>query len=168
LLSLPTAQAQVVINEVFYDSPDRTKSVEFIELHNSGNAAVDLSNWHFDSGINFTFASGTSLGAGSFIVVAQDPATFQAQYGFAPLGPWTGKLANEGERVRLRNASGVTMDELTYGEGFPWPTAARGLGASLELLNPSLDNSRAGSWRASGTGPNSAERVFVRTFQSSL
>ena len=79
LLSLATAQAQVVINEVFYDSPDRTKSVEFIELHNSGNAAVDLSNWQFDSGINFTFASGTSLGAGSFIVVAQDPAAFQAQ-----------------------------------------------------------------------------------------
>ncbi len=38
---------------------------------------------------------------------------------------FTGNLTNEGERVVLRNSTGVIKDDLTYGEGFPWPLRRR-------------------------------------------
>jgi hypothetical protein len=81
-------------------------------------------------------------------VVAANLAAFQTAYGFAPLGPWTGKLSNEGERIRLRTALGVLEDEVDYRAGFPWPTAPFGTGASMELIHPGLDNDVGGSWRA--------------------
>lgn len=145
------AQAQVVLNEIQYDPADPTRLEEFIELHNAGPDPVDLSGWRLDDAVTYTFPPGTTLPAGGFRVVAQSPAHFQAKYGFVPLGPWTGALRNSGERIRLRNGSGGVEDEVTYGAGFPWPTAARGTGPSMELIHPSLDNDLGGSWRSGAT-----------------
>ncbi len=142
-----SAHAQVVINEIHYDPVDVTKQEEFIELHNAGGAAVDISGWRIEDGVDFTFPAGTTIPAGGYRVVAQNLAQFQTKYGFAPLGPWAGSLANRGERIQLRNVAGL-VDEVNYGSGFPWPTGARGAGQSMELIHPSLDNDLAGSWRA--------------------
>ena len=146
------ARAQVVINEIHYDPADVTKQEEFIELHNAGASAVDISGWRIEDGVDFTFPVGTTIPAGGFRVVAQNLVHFQAKYGFQPLGPWVGELANRGERIQLRNAAGL-VDEVNYGSGFPWPTGARGAGQSMELIHPSLDNNLAGSWRSSVTMP---------------
>jgi hypothetical protein len=152
----------VVINEFFYDAPSGSDAPEFVELHNPTGSAVDLSGWKFDSGITYLFPNGVSIPAKGYVVVTADPATFQSRYGFTALGPWTGKLSNEGERIRLRNAASQTVDEVTYGGGFPWPTAARGGGSSCELINPSLDNNLPGSWRASGQPVNTGDpQMFV-------
>ncbi|MEK0447993.1 MAG: hypothetical protein RL088_261 [Verrucomicrobiota bacterium] len=153
VLSTVAARAQVVINEILYDPADVTKQEEFIELHNPGGAAVDISGWRIEDGVSFTMPAGTTIPAGGFRVVAQNPAQFQSRYGFAPLGPWTGTLANSGNRITLKNTSAVVVDEVNYGSGFPWPTAARGAGNSMELIHPSLDNNLGGSWRASATTP---------------
>jgi hypothetical protein len=156
-----SACAQVVINEIYYDPPNNTTPTEFLELFNAGASAVDLSGWKMDAGVSFVFPSGSTIAAGGYLVLAQDAAAFQTAFGFAPFGVFTGKLSNSGEQVRLRNAANATVDEVTYGEGFPWPTAVRGLGSSMELINPALDNSRAGSWRASGQPVQTSEQVFV-------
>ena len=71
-----------------------------------------------------------------------------------PIGVWTGQLANDGERITLRDAEGTVTDEITYGVGFPWPTSAQGEGASMELLNAQLDNDLGGSWRSSFGTPS--------------
>ncbi|MEY4489925.1 MAG: hypothetical protein RIQ79_2433, partial [Verrucomicrobiota bacterium] len=160
-----TARAQTataVINEINYAPTDATNPAEFIELHNPGDASLDLSGWKFDSGVDFIFPAGTTLPAHGYLVVSGQPAAFVARWGFAPLGPWTGKLSNNGERVRLRDAADATIDSVTYVAGFPWPTAARGEGSSMELINPSLDNDLGGSWRSSGqpAGAGSAQ-VYV-------
>ena len=44
--------AQVVINEIHYNPPgaDGTVLLEFIELHNRGASAVDISNWRLTFG----------------------------------------------------------------------------------------------------------------------
>lgn len=156
------ARAEVVINEFFYDAPSGTSAPEFIELHNTGDEAVDLTGWHFDSGITYAFPNGTTIPAQGYLVVSGDPAAFQSTHGFPALGPWTGRLSNEGERIRLRNAGGQTADELTYSVGFPWPTAASGGGASVELIHPSLDNSLPGSWRSSGNPVDTGEaQIYI-------
>jgi hypothetical protein len=139
----------VVINEIHYD-PAGVAAEEFIELINPGDSAVDISGWKLGGGVAFTFPGGTVIPAGGYRVVAADPATILANFSVTALGPFTGKLSNLGERVELRDAGLSLIDRVTYGVGFPWPTASNGGGSSMELMNPGLDNDLAGSWRASG------------------
>src|SRR5262249_19718485 len=94
----------VVINEMHYNPPSNPVREEFIELHNATTASVDLSFWKIRGGVDYAIPQGTALPAGGFLVVAQDPATIQAQHGVAALGPWSGALNNQGERVTLRDA----------------------------------------------------------------
>ena len=165
VLAASVARAQApaaVINEINYAPTDSANPAEFIELHNPGGSALDLSGWKFDSGIDYVFPAGTTLPAHGYLVVSGDPAAFAIRWGFTPLGPWTGRLSNDGERVRLRDTADVVADSVTYGAGFPWPTAARGEGSSMELINPAFDNDLGGSWRSSGQPAGAgAAQVYV-------
>ncbi|HZJ17781.1 MAG TPA: lamin tail domain-containing protein [Chthoniobacteraceae bacterium] len=150
----------VVINEIYYDPPDNTKAIEFVELHNPDAQPVDVSGWRLEDGVTFFFPTATSIPAGGYFVIAENSAAFQAQFGFAPGGVFTGGLSSDGERLQLRNSVGALVDEVTYSAGFPWPTAAKGAGASMELINAALDNDLGGSWRSSGT-PDNPEPVIT-------
>ena len=139
---------EIAISEIHFDPADATKKTEFIELVNYGNDVVDLQGWAITAGVDFVFPAHI-LGPGERVVVAQDPAEMMVGYGVTTLGPWTGKLSNNGERIVLRDGAGTKIDEVDYGAGFPWPTRSMGEGSSIELLDPSLDNDLSGSWRAS-------------------
>lgn len=141
--------AEVVINEIHYNSRPNDARDEFVELLNTGNEAADLSGWFFNDGIEFVFPQGITLPAGGFLVVAQDPAALQARYGVTALGPFGGSLSGDGERISIRRNDGSLADEVDYQNNFPWPTAAGGAGPSMELVNPNLDNDLGGSWRSS-------------------
>ena len=149
-LAAVPATAAPVINEIHADPPDKTKPVAFIEIHNPDAVAVSVAGWHLTDGIDFTFPSGTTIPAGGYVLVAENPAAFLTQFARTALGPWTGSLRKRGEQIQLRDAASILIDEVNFSMGFPWPTASAGTGASLELIHPSLDNDLAGSWRASG------------------
>ena len=134
-LSLP---AQIVINEIHFDPDVKTELVEFIELHNAGTSTVNLSGWQFTDGVTYTFPNGTSLAAGGYLVIAQNPAAVQAKFGATALGPWTGTLANEGEKIVLQNAAGGAEDEVDYQLGFPWPTVGDAAGLFHRTYQPGL------------------------------
>lgn len=144
--------ARAVINEFHYKPEDKTSIEEFIELHNPGDSALDLSGWTLRNAVSYTFPPGTVLPAAGYLVVATNPATILAKYGVTALGPWGGNLAAEGENIDLHDAVGVRQDRVGYSAGFPWPTGADGGGASAELIHPGLDNDLGGSWRSSGYG----------------
>src|SRR5688572_10257211 len=82
------AFSRILINEIHYDPPIKTELTEFIELHNNGNTTVDLSGWSFSEGIAYTFPAGTSIAAGGYLVVAENPGALQAKFGVTALGPW--------------------------------------------------------------------------------
>jgi len=151
-LCAASAHAAVVINEIHYDPPVRTELVEFVELHNSGAEAVDLSNWRLDDAITFRFPTGVSLPPGGYLVVAEDPAALKAKFGVDSLGPWSGRLGNGGETVNLISSDGVLADAVDFKLGFPWPTVGEPPGRSIELIHPSLDNGLGGNWRPSRVG----------------
>jgi len=172
-LGFDDAQSQklpaIVINELHVDPDVKTELVEFVELHNPGTVAVDLSGWRLDTGVFYTFPEGTRLSPGDFLIVTQSPEQAKAKWStlrlpaYAPrvLGPFGGKLDNEGETVVLRNADGEIVDEVTYQLGFPWPTVGyplttAGTGASLQLVNPAFDNDLGGSWRSALPTPAAA------------
>jgi hypothetical protein len=144
--------AQIIINEIHFNPDVKTELVEFIELHNAGGSAVNLSGWQFTEGVTYTIPNGTTLAAGGYLVVAQNPTALQARFGVAALGPWTGKLSNEGEKITLKNVAGGTEDSVEYQLGFPWPTVGDAPGYSIELINPVFDNDLGGNWRRSVSG----------------
>ena len=112
-------EAVVVFNEIHYHPSAQHDSGEWVELHNQMAVDVDMSGWKLSAGIDFDFPEGTVLAAGEYLVVAQDPAKLQALTGYTnALGPYSGKLANGGETIRLRNNKGSFR---TFPEPVPPP-----------------------------------------------
>jgi hypothetical protein len=148
----------VVINEVMYHPITEDARDEWIELHNRGAAAADLSNWRFTQGVAYTFAPGTVIPAGGFLVVSANRARFLTRYpAVAPasvVGDWSGSLADGGELIRLAKPDDpllplqdfVPVDEVAYLDGGQWPVWADGGGSTLELIDPASDNRRATNW----------------------
>jgi hypothetical protein len=65
-------------------------------------------------------------------------------------------------KLVLRNPAGQIENEVDYQSEFPWPIVGLPPGYSIELINPALDNSLGGSWRASASGtPDSSSRTLI-------
>jgi len=116
---------------------------------NSG--AVNLSGWCFDDGVEYCFPAGTSIGASSTLVVADDAAAFSATYGFAPAGVYSGKLSNNGEQLRLVTPTTAVVASLSWQTSDPWPVAPDGNGPSLELQSAAGDLTSPANWAASAS-----------------
>ena len=137
----------VVINEIHYNPS--AGGVEFIELYNAEATAVDVSGWVLDGMI--TFAPGTSIPSGGYLVATANLATFQSLYPGVAAVEWLAgeDLKNGGEGVDLDTDVGLKVDAVEYLDIAPWPTAPDGTGPSLELIDPSLDNALGANWEAS-------------------
>ncbi|MEM6263283.1 MAG: lamin tail domain-containing protein [Bacteroidota bacterium] len=152
---------QVVINEIQYNPVESgTDVTEFIELFNAGSTAVDLSGWSFTAGVDFTFPSGASIGAGEYVVVTVNQTGFNNYYGCDADYQWTsGGLSNGGEEIILVDASSNQVDVVDFNDAAPWPvgnnggvtdpTDPDGGGPSIELTDASLDNNDGASWTES-------------------
>ena len=159
-LSASAVVAEVVINEIHYDPGDNMLKTEFIEIWNQGQTGVDLSGWSLANAVNFTFPNGAQLAAGGFIVIAEDPDAMFTEYAVSVMGPYIGKLSNDGEHLELHDASGVLQDEVDYQAKFPWPLSSAGKGKSMSLINPALDNDLGGSWRAADPTPGATNANY--------
>lgn len=150
--SFSALRAQVVITELMYNPPGADTLLEYLEIHNAGGAAVDVSGWTFE-GITFTFPSGTSMSSKAFFVVCANASVPNLQLlGVTNPFRWTNSaLTNTGEKITLKDASGAIVDEVDYKAVAPWPAAANNTGASLVLCDPSKDNSDPANWSAATT-----------------
>ncbi len=151
---LTAAQAQIVITEIMYNPPEAgTDTLEYIELYNQTNSAVDVSNWVFTQGFDYTFAPGSSIAAGAYVIVSKNSAHFQAIFGFTPEFEWPvgDALTNTGEDIELRDANNNVIDYVDYKNTSPWPTEPAGNGPSLVLCDPNSDNSLPENWQAATT-----------------
>jgi hypothetical protein len=161
------------ISELMYNPPGGS-DFEFVELHNlSTNVTLELSGVNFTAGIDFTFTPGTTIPPDGYLLVvkAVDFAAFRAHYGLATnvlvTGPYTGSLANDGEKLELKTGAGGTeIFSFDYGNGRGWPVAASGAGHSLVPLDRATNGQASGAldypgnWRASafiGGSPGAAD-----------
>ncbi|MBN1421979.1 MAG: CotH kinase family protein [Planctomycetes bacterium] len=152
-----TADQDIIINEVMYHpmGPDATSELdddvlEYVELYNRGTEAVDLAGWSFDRGIQYTFPSGTTLGAGEYLVVCGDVDSIRAKYGISNvIGNWTGRLNNQGEHLTLRSKTGESIEGMEYNDRPPWSVLPDGEGPSLERISPAGGNDDPANWAAS-------------------
>jgi endonuclease/exonuclease/phosphatase family metal-dependent hydrolase len=153
----------VFINEILANEPGTDVSGEFVELVNSGTAAVDLSGWTVSDGVGVrhTFASGTSLAAGASLAVFGGSAGIPSGLTNA-VGASTGTLGlgNSGDTVSLRNASSTVVDSYTYASSLSSTDAVS--------MNRSPDASRTGSFvlhtTLSSLGSSAGKRASGASF----
>ncbi|HEY9174146.1 MAG TPA: lamin tail domain-containing protein, partial [Verrucomicrobiae bacterium] len=158
--------SDVVINELHYHPVTENDDHEFVEIHNRGTNAVNLTGWRLRGGISFNFPSGASLAAGGYAVVASSRTNLLlAQPSLDPalvLGEYSGKLGDGGDTVRLTklddlvstnqlgqfvtNKIHITVDEVTYATGGRWGRWADGGGSSLERTDARGNGNRASNW----------------------
>lgn len=143
------ASAQVVINEILYHAPDDLDDLQFVELHNAGEAAVDLGGWAFTKGIKFTFPAGTKIDAKGFAVVCRNQERFREFYGVPVAGVFHSKLSRKGELIELADAQGQRVDKVKFSDQAPWPQGADGESGSLERICPKAPSDGPANWISS-------------------
>ncbi len=143
----------LVFSEIMYHpkaDPERTNSLEYVELYNADSLFQDLGGWKLAGGINYTFPPDVRLPAGAVLVVAANPEALRLTYGITNVwGPFDKSLGNAGQQLTLTDASGAVKLDLHYGTHYPWPVAADGSGHSLVLRRPSYGENEARAWGAS-------------------
>ena len=132
----------LVLTELCYNPPGGD-AFEFLELQNTGATTLDLTGCVFTDGIGYTFPNGTMIAPGAFLIVARNPSG-------GALGPYTGKLDNDGETLTLSDALGQPIWSFTYGVLPPWPSSGSG---SLHFLSGA--QSSVTSWFAGTSTPGS-------------
>ena len=123
---------------------------EYVELINRGTATINLNGWSLGGGVRYTFTSDTFIAPDAYVVVCGDPEATSLRFDLDnAVGPFEGKLDNQGERIYLRDSDDRLVDVVRYNDRYPWPVAPDDQGVSLECIDPSRDNSTAANWRAS-------------------
>ena len=172
----------VIISEIMYHPPDISAQDdvvhEFIELNNVTPNPVALydpahrtNTWRLRGAVDFDFPQGATIAAGGYLlVVSFDPtnsvalASFRNQYGtnFILFGPYSGKLDNSGDDVKLTRPDNpnpdskvphVLVDHVQYSDRAPWYPAADGFGYSLQRLSFSSYGNEPTNWTAAPPSP---------------
>ncbi len=125
--------------------------LEFIELKNTGNSAVNISGVTIDSAVYHVVPPGFILPPKGFYVAASKPAKFYEFYGMNPTGNFKGNLSNAGEYVLINDRSSRKILSFTFSDDYPWPVSADGDGYSLVSVNslPAGDPNEYGYWKSS-------------------
>lgn len=177
--------SKIVISEIMFNPPSHRTNDEWIEIHNTHDAPINLTGWRFMRGIDFTFPNIT-IPAGGYLVIASDTNAFKALYPNVTnvIGNWRGRLSNIDERLSLVNALGELIDDVWYAtegdwairrrgstvwtysytyRGWEWYCEADGHGKSLELVQKDLPNEYGQNWKSSivnGGTPGAQNSVY--------
>jgi hypothetical protein len=167
-----TQIAPVILNEIHYHPVDFAGGTdnardEFIELHSISPAAVNLSGWRLKSAVDFTFAPGTSLRPGDYVLaVGFNPATdaaslaaFKTALNVPPgtilNGPFTSSLRISEASVELAfpgtpvagETPFILQDKLKYLDVSAWAATPDGSGPSLQRISRSTLGNDPGNWQ---------------------
>jgi hypothetical protein len=175
----------IVVSQIMYHPPDDgpfgtndNTLDEYIELRNiTGgtellyDAAAVTNTWRLRDAVDFDFPQGVSLVSGEkLLLVTFDPVTspgqlgiFRGKYGVGTnvqvYGPYTGKLANNDDKVELYRPDNpdagfvpyVLVERVHYRDLPPWPfgaSGADGSGKSLQRRSTSGFGNDPTNWLA--------------------
>src|SRR5581483_1397437 len=129
-------QGQVVINEIFYHAPDDIADLQWVELYNTSDQAVNLSGWRLSKGVKVEFGPGATIEPHGYTVVCKNKQRFQEFYKAPVAAEFSRSFKHNGERLELRNPAGKVVDSVEFGNRAPWPHGPDGRTASLERICP--------------------------------
>ena len=149
--------------------------MEYLEIHNIGSSLLDLTDVRFTKGIDFDFASGSSIEPGAYLLVVRNLAAFEEHYGtdLPVAGEYQyedeGRLENGGERIKLALGA-FPLHDFVYDNNPPWPEGADARGFALELAHTSdnaennpldpLGHGIPSNWRLGGSPGTSGSKPF--------
>ncbi len=152
--------SKLCITELHYHPPGMPvdgdtisgKDLEFLELKNTGDVALNLSGLSLDSAVSYEFPELTLLAPGQFYVIASKPSAFYLRYGLVASGNYKKNLSNGGEEVLLADQNGVPLIRFTYSDLPPWAQEADGYGYSLVTANdfPNANPTLYSDWHQVG------------------
>jgi hypothetical protein len=130
---------------------------DYIELHNIGDTALDLTGVRLSDGIDFTFDQ-MLLDAGQSVVVVRNLTAFRSTYGTSinVAGEYSGNLSNSGEKIVLSLPSSLDVAILRFEYSDGWYPATDGNGSSLTINDPLAHPavlSDPESWRPAAPSP---------------
>lgn len=128
----------IIITEINYNSDGAADAGDWIELYNTGDAEISLSNWKFrdsDDTHTFIFSPGVVIHSGGYLVVYANYSKFISRFPEVSniTGPFGFGLGGDGDAVRLFDQSGNLYQSVIYSNLPPWPQGASGNGYTLEL-----------------------------------
>jgi Lamin Tail Domain len=145
--------SRVVINEVLYDpaGAGTDASSEWVELYNAADATVDLTGWSLADAAASDTLPELHISSHGFAVIAASGSFSEAHPGFAGTlvsvgGRIGNSLGNDGDRLLLRDASGATVDAISWGTDtdiLSPAVADAPAGHSVERSTPGLDSDSA-------------------------
>ncbi|MEX2142291.1 MAG: lamin tail domain-containing protein [Pirellulales bacterium] len=175
----------VIISELMYNPQSGNDDLEYVELTNITDAPIDLTDWKFDAGFDFTFGATMLPARGTLVVLRFDPANagnaaklnaFRAAYPGLPqnaqlVGGYAGVLDggvldNGGETVRLVRPDTpqpgglipyTLIDEVDYNDNAPWPTSPDGAGAALTRASQTIYGKEPTNWTGETGSPGIAD-----------
>lgn len=160
---------KIAISELNYHSDSTRNAGDWIELHNYGNAALNLAGWSFtDStvGNQYVFPLGAVLPPDGYLVLTSDTALFRSQFpAVDAYGPIGFSFSNAGESLTLLDENKLVVQTMRYNDASPWPAAADGYGKTLERLNDTLNPALASSWFAGCIGGSPGKAFMPCTEQ---
>ncbi len=149
VIELPEPTLSVVINEISWAGTKADANDEWIELYNNTNEEVNLSDWKIKSGDGAPNIdlSGIIPANGYFLLERTDD---QVVSDIEASQIYTGSLGNEGERLKLVNASSTLIDIVDCSDGWfggrnrkmndEW------IRISMERVNPTVSGNDDSNW----------------------
>ncbi len=136
------------ITEIHYHPHENDDAgLEFVEIFNDSSIAIELSGFYFADGIEYAFPEGTFLESRAYLVVCADVDAVKARYEIEnAVGNFSGRLANEGERITLVNHVGSPMTSVRYRNDEGWPAGADGTGYTLVLRDAFSFSADSENW----------------------
>ena len=147
----PISAPSLVINEV---SSDGVSALEWVEIYNPTNSSVDISGWKIEDGdSDDTIPSVSPIPAGGYVVIRGNTSSvvipntaILITLSNASIGSG---LNDPGDLIRLKDPSGLTVDEISYGNIntiFPTPPSEPNSGESLSRSPNGVDTNTASDW----------------------
>ncbi len=134
-------EGRVVINEVAWAGTQASTADEWIELYNASPYDVGLTGWTLSDGGDISITlSGVMTAGGYFLLERTDDTTIPD----IPADQFfNGILANTGEILTLRDASGTVVDTAN-GDGGGWPAGTASPNyQTMERIDPAAPDSDA-------------------------
>jgi PKD repeat protein len=134
------------ISEIMYNAMGGTDTLEYFEIYNNGDDAVNLEGFEITEGVSHTFGDVT-INAGAYLVMSINAENIQNAFGVSSVEWTSGGLKNGGEDIVIIDTYDNVVAFVDYDDGGEWPL--KETGKSIRFCDPSLDNNDPANWSIS-------------------
>jgi hypothetical protein len=169
-------EPSLTISEINYNPDATVDGGNWIELHNFGTTAMDLTAWHIQTKNHydkFSFEDQTIIPPNGYLVVCENMALFNSMYPQVQnvVGGTGFVWSNKYDSIRIFNPFDSMALVAVYSDEAPYPKCADGWGRTLENKHTSISLLDENSWFCGciGGSPGKAyeeceEPIYVSEF----